>query len=54
MADFESAHAHFYQPHFFFFFFNDWIGNAQTSPQMKHSFGTFLSAQEVQLYICAM
>lgn len=21
MADFESAHAHFYQPHLFFFFF---------------------------------
>lgn len=51
MADFGSAHARFYQPHFFF---NDWIGNAQTSPQMKHSFGTFLSAQEVHLYICAM
>lgn len=52
MADFESAHAHFYyQPHFCL---NDWIGNAQTSPQMKHSFQTLLSAQEVHLCICAM
>lgn len=52
MADFESAHAHLLLPTTLFL--NDWIGNAQTSPQMKHSFGTFLSTQEVHLYICAM
>lgn len=52
MADFNSAHAHHLLPSFCL---NDWIKIAPTSPQMKHNFGTFLSAQEVQLYcICAM
>lgn len=52
MAGFDSAHAHNLLPSFCL---NDWIKTTQTSPQMKHNFGTFLSAPEVQLYyICAM
>lgn len=55
MADFDSVHAHLLLPTKFLFKWLDWK-KALTSPQMEHSFGTFLlsSRGSSVLYLCSV
>lgn len=55
MADFDSVHAHLLLPTKFLFKWLDWK-KALISPQMEHSFGTFLisSRGSFVLYLCSV